>query len=55
MMLIFNLTTDWTRSQGERKIRALRNIYYVRCEIVLSERGLCYITNNFLSSNLSAK
>lgn len=56
MMLIYNLTRDWTRADpSERKIRSLRNLNFVRCEQILTERGICYVTNNFLSANLSAK
>lgn len=56
MMLIYNLTRDWTRAEStEHKVRSLRNVNFVRCEQILTEQGICYVTNNFLSSNLSTK
>lgn len=55
-MLIYNLTLDKLRDvSGEQRVRAFRNLAYINCEQILTEQGICYVSNNFLSSNLSAK
>lgn len=56
MMLIYNMTRDWTRIENlEQRARAYRNRQSIRCEQILTEHGICYTANNFLSSNLSTK
>lgn len=55
MLLIYNLTADWSRWQdSDRKIRSVRHTQFISCEQVLTEHGLCYQSNNVLSDNLSA-
>lgn len=54
MMLIYNLTKDQLRGNGEQGVKAFRNVDYIRCEQVLTEQGICYVSNNFLATNLSA-
>lgn len=56
MMLIYNLTEDKLRDgTGEERVRAFRNLAFINCEQILTEQGICYISNSFLSTNLSAK
>lgn len=56
MMLIYNMTRDWTRiANFEQRVRAYRNRQLIRCEQILTEHGICYTANNFLAANLSAK
>lgn len=56
MMLIYNMTRDWSRIPNlESRVRAYRNRQLIRSEQILTERGICYVGNNFLASNLSAK
>lgn len=56
MMLIYNLTKDWTRIENlEQRVRAYRNRQLIRCEQILTEHGICYTANSFLASNLSTK
>lgn len=55
MMLIYNLTKDQLRDKGEQGIKAFRNMDFIRCEQVLTEQGICYVSNHFLAANLSAK
>ena len=56
MMLIYNLTEDWTRIEGgERKVRGIRHVQFVRAEQILTEQGICYIANNYLASNMSTR
>lgn len=56
MMLIYNMTRDWTRMPNlEARVRAYRNRQMIRSEQILTERGICYVGNNFLASNLSTK
>lgn len=55
MMLIYNLTRDQLRDSGDQNIIAFRNQEYIRCEQILTEQGICYTSNNFLATNLSAK
>lgn len=56
MMLIYNLTQDRLRNvAGERRVRAFRNLDFIGCEQILTEQGICYTSNSFLASNLSAQ
>lgn len=54
-MLIYNLTLDQTRhAEDENRVHSYRNHEFIRCEQVLTESGICYVTNNLLATNLSA-
>ncbi|XP_055301251.1 uncharacterized protein LOC129567903 [Sitodiplosis mosellana] len=53
MMLIYNLTKDQLRGD-DPNIKAVLNADFIRCEQVLTENGICYVSNNFLAANLSA-
>lgn len=56
MMLIYNLTRDQTRNEaGELRVRAFRNLDFIGCEQILTEQGICYTSNSYLASNLSAQ
>lgn len=58
MMLIFNLTQDYLRIPDEyshQRVKAMHNKEYVRAEQILTEQGICYISNHYLASNLSVK
>lgn len=56
MMLIYNLTRDQLRNVSEeQRVRAYRNQDNIGCEQILTERGICYISNNILAPNLSAQ
>lgn len=56
MMLIYNLTRDKIRYGNiEERVRAFRNRAFINTELILTEQGICYISNSFLSNNLSAK
>lgn len=55
MMLIYNLTRDQLRGVGEERVRAIQNQEFVNCEQVLTEHGICYISNSYIARNLSAK
>lgn len=56
MMLIFNLTRDLSRVKNiDQRIRTYRNTQTMRTEQILTERGICYMSNNFLAFTLSAK
>lgn len=56
MMLIFKMTRDLSRHEAaEHRVRAYRNTQAMRTEQILTERGLCYMSNNFLSTNMSSR
>lgn len=52
---IYELTEDWTKIDGtlEQKVRNVNNLEFIRVIQVVTEYGICYSTNNFLSYNLS--
>lgn len=52
---IYSLTEDLTKANGslEEKIRSVNNLEFIQVIQVLTEYGICYSTNNFLSLNLS--
>lgn len=55
MTLIYKLTQEQLRMvDGEQRVRAFRNLDFIRCEQILTEQGICYVSNNFLAPNLSA-
>lgn len=56
-MLIFNLTLNRLHINPDEGTRVTThsNCYTIRSEQILTEQGICYITNNYLASNLSAK
>lgn len=39
----------------ERKILHVLDAEIVRCEQILTEYGICYVSNNYLALNLSTK
>lgn len=45
-MIIYNLTRDLLRVEDNKPIRS---------EQIMTEQGICYVTNNYLCANLSAK
>lgn len=56
MILIYNLTRDLSRVENiDERVRVYRNTRTMRSEQILTERGICYLANNFLSQNLSTK
>lgn len=55
MMLIFNLTRDQLRDPIEWRVRSIRNQEFINSEQVLTEHGICYVSNSFIAKNLSAK
>lgn len=56
MELILNLTQDLARSNSdENRIKAFRNVDFIQIEQILTEQGICYLSNSFLTPNLSAK
>uniref|UniRef100_A0A182SHV8 Uncharacterized protein n=1 Tax=Anopheles maculatus TaxID=74869 RepID=A0A182SHV8_9DIPT len=55
MMVIYNLTRDLTRlDDTELRVRTQSNLEYLRTYQTLTEYGICYTTNSFISSNLTA-
>lgn len=55
MRLIYNLTKNLVlNGTGDYQVQAFRDTDYIRTEQVLTEKGICYTTNNFLATNLSA-
>lgn len=61
-MLIFNLTVDLVReSIGRYHVEAKKFTSHkrtpdiIRSEQILTEHGICYVSNNFLALELSAK
>lgn len=55
MMLIFNLTRDQLRDPIKWRVRSIRNQEFINSEQVLTEHGICYVSNSLIASNLSAK
>lgn len=56
MDVIYSLTEDWSRrTGGERKVRTIRNLEFGVSEQVLTENGICYMTNNYLAYNISTR
>lgn len=56
MMLIYSLTRDLARAENiDKRVRVYRNTRTMRGEQILTERGICYLANSYLSPNLSAK
>lgn len=55
MMLIYKLTRDQLRGVGEKRVWAIRNKEVIKCELVLTEHGICYTSNSYIAKNLSAK
>lgn len=55
LSLIYNLTEDLTRKEGtiEVKVRNVNNQEFIKATQVLTEHGICYVTNNLLAVNLS--
>lgn len=54
MMLIYNLTKDETKSsREEERIQTKLGQDFIQTEQVLTEYGICYMTNNLLLNNLS--
>lgn len=55
LKLIYSLTEDYTKRPGnvEMKIRTINNLDFIRASQILTEFGICYMTNNFLTRNLS--
>ncbi len=52
----YRLTEDWSRREdGERKVRGIFDLEFVITEQVLTECGICYMTNNFLTEELSTR
>ncbi|XP_031616801.1 uncharacterized protein LOC116336800 [Contarinia nasturtii] len=48
MMLIYNLTQNHVlKGDGDYQIQAYRDSDYIRIEQVLTEKGICYTTNNY--------
>lgn len=55
-MLIYNLMEDKLREAiGDERIRAYKDDDFVKCEQVLIEHEICYVSNNYLADHLSAK
>ncbi|XP_058122437.1 sodium channel protein Nach [Anopheles ziemanni] len=55
MNLIYNLTRDLTRiDDTELRVRTQSNLEFLRTYQTLTEYGICYTTNSFISSNLTA-
>lgn len=56
MMLIFNLTSDYIRDRNdEDAVKSYKSSDNIRCEQILTEHGICYVSNNILASELSAR
>lgn len=57
MMLIFNLTLDQLQNvpNGKRMVSGRSIFGQIQIEQILTEQGICYITNNLLASHLSVK
>ncbi|XP_058816413.1 sodium channel protein Nach [Topomyia yanbarensis] len=54
MRLIANLTKDLTRrDHPEFRVRSQNNMEYIRTLQTLTEFGICYTTNSFISPNLT--
>ncbi|KAG4065923.1 hypothetical protein HA402_008919 [Bradysia odoriphaga] len=52
--IFYRLTEDWSRrTEGERKVRGIFDLEFVVTEQVLTEYGICYMTNNHLTKHLS--
>uniref|UniRef100_A0A8W7P7G8 Uncharacterized protein n=2 Tax=gambiae species complex TaxID=44542 RepID=A0A8W7P7G8_ANOCL len=55
MKIIYNLTRDLTRlDDTELRVRTQSNLEFLRTHQTLTEYGICYTTNSFISSNLTA-
>uniref|UniRef100_A0A182WGM4 Sodium channel protein Nach n=1 Tax=Anopheles minimus TaxID=112268 RepID=A0A182WGM4_9DIPT len=55
MNIIYNLTRDLTRlADTELRVRTQSNLEFLRTYQTLTEYGICYTTNSFVSSNLTA-
>uniref|UniRef100_A0A182NBU8 Sodium channel protein Nach n=1 Tax=Anopheles dirus TaxID=7168 RepID=A0A182NBU8_9DIPT len=55
MQVIYNLTRDLSRlDDTELRVRTQSNLEYLRTYQTLTEYGICYTTNSFISSNLTA-
>uniref|UniRef100_A0A182M0Y1 Amiloride-sensitive sodium channel n=1 Tax=Anopheles culicifacies TaxID=139723 RepID=A0A182M0Y1_9DIPT len=55
MNIIYNLTRDLTRlADTELRVRTQSNLEFLRTYQTLTEYGICYTTNSFISSNLTA-
>ncbi|XP_058056476.1 sodium channel protein Nach [Anopheles bellator] len=55
MKTIYNLTRDLSRlDDTELRVRTQSNLEYLRTLQTLTEYGICYTTNSFISSNLTA-
>lgn len=52
---IYELTDDLTKLDGnlEQKVRNVNNLEFINVIQVVTEYGICYSTNSFLSNNLS--
>lgn len=56
MMLIYNLTFDKIRDgEQDTRVRAFRNLMAIQSEQIITEQGICYMANNFLTADFSAK
>ncbi|CAD7086027.1 unnamed protein product [Hermetia illucens] len=56
MMLIYNLTQDLTRTPDiYSRVRNMNNEDHIHVEQILTEYGICYLTNSYLSEGLSAQ
>uniref|UniRef100_A0A182QP75 Sodium channel protein Nach n=1 Tax=Anopheles farauti TaxID=69004 RepID=A0A182QP75_9DIPT len=55
MQVIYNLTRDLSRlDDTELRVRTQSNLEFLRTYQTLTEYGICYTTNSFISSNLTA-
>lgn len=56
MELIYNLTDDVTRNPNEKKrVRTVDNGANIHTRQILTEYGLCYMTNNFLPEEYTSR
>lgn len=55
LSLIYNLTEDLTRRTDAFKVKNINNLEHIKTEQVLTEFGLCYMSNNFHADNMSMK
>lgn len=56
MILIYNLTQDLTRTPDiYSRVRNMNNEDHIHVEQILTEYGICYLTNSYLSEGLSAQ
>lgn len=54
--IFYRLTEDWSRREdGERKVRGIFDLEFVVTEQVLTEYGICYMTNNHLTKHISTR